>query len=278
MHVGHKYAIHTGEFWRLDKKLKPLKRLWESIPDKLHNKTTDVFFINGEHVDGDNKHELGHQVWSTDINDQFHDARTLLKSFKIKGIGMTRGSNYHTTKDNTSLEEMFANSLSGIAPVLTYNPFGDDCVTTFYTQERDQVAHAMKTRVDDLAVLDINGKIFHLMHHIGGSKWFSYLPTALGREMAQMVFFDGKLWTHENAPSIIVRSHTHRFVHIEYSSQHGCVTPSWKVMDRFGSKNGQDAGLIGMVEFVVEPNGEILFKKFILDNKDYPKLNIVKIQ
>ena len=115
------------------------------------------------------------------------------------------------------------------------------------------------------------------MHHIGGSKWFSYLPTALGREMAQMVFFDGKLWTKENSPSVIVRSHTHRFVHIEYSTQHGAVTPSWKIFDRFSTKNGQDAGSIGMVEFLVEPNGEIIFKKFILHNEDYPKLNIVKI-
>ena len=276
MHVGHKFALHTGEYEKIPEKLQVLKRLWYEGRDRLMRERASIFFINGEPIDGDNRKEGGHQVWSTDYNDQMADARTLIQHYKMDAIGMNRGSNYHTTKDNTGFEEILANEIKDIAPVITYHPFDDDIIKEFHVVEYTDTGHR-KIRIDDLFVCRIHDKVFHLMHHIGGSKWFSYLPTALGREMANMVFFDGKLWKKEDAPSVIIRSHTHRFVKIEYANTVGAVSPAWKIFDRFGLKSGMDAGTIGFLEIVVEQNGEISTNKIMLSNEDYPKLNIIEI-
>ena len=124
IHTGHKYALHTGEYFKIVPKLRPIKRLWDSAKDRLKNGKSNVFFINGEHIDGDNPKEGGHQLWSNDLNDQFADARNLLKQFSFKSIGMNRGSNYHTTRNNTGYEEMFLNSLKDLhCSVIEYTPF-----------------------------------------------------------------------------------------------------------------------------------------------------------
>ena len=107
---------------------------------------------------------------------------------------------------------------------------------------------------------------------------FSYLPTALGREMAQMVFFNEKLWNTADSPDIIVRSHTHRYVQVKFGHSAGFVCPSWKLFDSFLLRNGQDAGSIGLVEVVVEPNGQFIINDIVIENKNYPKLNIVDIE
>jgi len=274
MHVGSRYAVHSGEYEKIPKKLESIKELWFSARDKFHKERSNLFFINGEHIEGANRKELGNDVWSTDLNDQFADARTLLKAYKFDGIGMNRGSNYHTTIDNTGLEEMFLNSLNfnGVK-VYEYSMFG-----SLKTQEWGLKSHNLVTRVDDLFLCRLNDKVFHLMHHIGGSKWFSYLPTALGREMAQMVFYKQKLWSNADSPDVIVRSHTHRYVQVKYGHSAGFVCPSWKLFDRFLLKNGQDAGSIGIVEVLVEPNGKVEINDVIMQDEKYPKLNIIDIQ
>jgi hypothetical protein len=278
MHVGNNYAIHTGEFAKIPEKLLPIKDLWYSASDKLKRDKPSLFFINGEHIDGDNEKELGAQQWTTNINRQMADAENLLKAFKITDIGFNRGSNYHTTKGNTSFEETTANALKNVYNVVTYSPFDDNIIKTTTRKEwNNEGGHHPKIVIDDLFVCRINGLVFHIMHHVGGSKWFSYLPTALGREMAQLVFFNEKLWETKDSPSIIVRSHTHRYVQIKYSTTAGFVCPSWKIFDRFILKNGQDAGSVGLMEVVVEPNGEFLINDIMLENKDYPKINIVDI-
>jgi hypothetical protein len=277
MHVGSKFALHTGEFAKISERLKSIKELWFSARDRFKQKRANIFFINGEHIEGDDVKGAGHDVWSNDLNDQFTDARTLLKGYRFDGIGMNRGSNYHTTKGNTGFEEMFLNSLHmpGVK-IYEYSPF-DTIRTVEYGNANfsDRNSHI---RVDDLFFCEINGKNFHIMHHIGGSKWFSYLPTALGREMAQMVFYKSKLWEQADTPDFIIRSHTHRYVQVKYGHSAGFVCPSWKIFDRFILKNGQDAGSIGIVEVVVEPNGEFEINDVILQDRNYPKLNKIHIE
>jgi len=277
MHVGSKFALHTGEFCKIPDRLKSIRELWYSARDKFSKPRANIFFINGEHIEGDNPKEGGHDIWSTDLNDQFRDAKTLLKGYKFDAIGMNRGSNYHTTRGNTGYEEMFLNSLNmnGVK-VYEYSPFNTIQTTEYGNADfSDRNSHI---RVDDLFLCRINGKVFHIMHHIGGSKWFSYLPTALGREMAQMVFYKQKLWETADTPDIIIRSHTHRYVQVKYGHSAGFVCPSWKIFDRFLLKSGQDAGSIGIVEVVVEPNGEFEINDVIMEDRNYPKLNIIEIQ
>ena len=273
MHVGSKFALHTGEFWKLSKRLESIKDLWYNARDKLLNPRANIFFINGEHIEGDNPKEGGHDVWSTDLNDQFADARTLLKHYKFDGIGMNRGSNYHTTKNNTGFEELFLNSLSipGVK-VYEYSPFESVKVVDWDDNRNELI------RVNDLFLCRINGLVFHIMHHVGGSRWFSYIPTAPGREHAQMKFFNEKLWTTEDSPDILIRSHTHQHVEIKFGHSAIIVTPAWKVFDRFLLKGGQTAASLGLIEILVESNGDFRVNSIVMEDKNYPKLNIIEIQ
>jgi hypothetical protein len=277
MHVGAKYALHTGEFAKLSKPLEAVKDLWYSARDKLLKPRSDIFFINGEHIEGANRKELGHDVWSTDLNDQFADAETLLRHYKFDGIGMNRGSNYHTTLDNTGFEEMFLNSIRipGVK-VYEYSPF-DTVRTVEWGNDNKPNNRNGHIRVDDLFLCRLNGRVFHIMHHIGGSKWFSYIPTAAGREHAQLKFFNEKLWETKDSPDITLRSHTHRYVQIRFGHSTIIVCPAWKIFDRFLLKSGQDAGSLGLVEIVVESNGQYEINDIIMENKFYPKLNIIDI-
>jgi len=92
--------------------------------------------------------------------------------------------------------------------------------------------------------------------------------TALAREMAGMVFEKDKM----GHADIIVRSHVHYFVHIEFVHSHGFTTPAWKFPDGHLFRGGT-AGTtpdIGMVEVIIEPNGQVEIVKHIAEVKIKP--------
>ena len=109
----------------------------------------------------------------------------------------------------------------------------------------------------------MHGKIFNFTHHVGYNKWAAYRTTALAREMAGMVFEKDKM----GHADCIIRSHVHYFVHIEFVHTHGFTSPAWKFPDAHLFRSGV-AGTtpdIGMVEIIVEPNGEIYIIKHIAE-------------
>ena len=66
---------------------------------------------------------------------------------------------------------------------------------------------------------------------------------------------------------VIIRSHVHYFVHVEFVHSHGIILPAWKYPDGHLFRGGV-AGTtpdIGMVETIIEPNGEIIIKKHIAE-------------
>ena len=114
---------------------------------------------------------------------------------------------------------------------------------------------------DYYALVDIYGKRFNFTHHVGFNKWAAYRTTALAREMAGMVFERDKM----GKADVIVRSHVHYFVHVEFTNTHGFTTPAWKFPDAHLFRGGT-AGTtpdIGMVEVIIEPNGDLLVEKHI---------------
>jgi len=266
MHVGHKFAV-GGE-------LESINNFWFEARDRLLKPRANVFVINGEPIDGDNKRELGAGVWTTELDLQVEKANELLEYYKMDQIAMTRGSNYHTTKDNTGFEQLLANRIT-CAPMLDYKMFGG--IKTEKVTDWDKGFHHRIVRIDDILALRAHNVIFNIIHHVGGSKWFAYATTAIARELAQMVFLDGKLWTKEDSPRIVVRAHTHKFVMVKFAHTAAFVSPAWKVTDRFQLKNGLDAATIGLIEVVIEQNGEFTVNDITLENTDYPKINIVDI-
>ena len=163
----------------------------------------------------------------------------LMKVHRYDNILFTRGSGYHVQLDGTNVEEIIAKQMGA----LKYKAYGGEGATDYY------------------AFVEAYGKMFNFTHHVGFNKWAAYRTTALAREMAGMVFENNKL--HKS--DVIVRSHVHYFVHVEFTNTHGCTTPAWKFPDGHLFRGGV-AGTtpdIGAVEFIIEPNGEVSVQKHI---------------
>ena len=69
--------------------------------------------------------------------------------------------------------------------------------------------------------------------------------------------------------NVIVRSHVHYFVHVEFTHTHGFTTPAWKYPDRHLFRGGMGGVIpdIGSVEVIIEPNGKIIVEKHIASLK-----------
>ena len=88
--------------------------------------------------------------------------------------------------------------------------------------------------------------------------------------MAGMVFEKDKM----GHADVIVRSHVHYFVHVEFVNTHGFTTPAWKYPDGHLFRGGT-AGTtpdVGMVEVIVETNGDIIVEKHIATPNIKPKV------
>ena len=170
--------------------------------------------------------------WSTNLQDQEDDFKVLC-DFPYKKIIFSRGSGYHSTVDGTNYEEIIAQRLNA-EPYKAYGGSG---------------------KTDYFGFLEVYGKTFNFTHHIGFNKWAAYRTTAIAREMAGMVFEKEKL----GRADVTVRSHIHYFVHVQFTHTHGFTTPAWKYPDGHLFRGGL-AGTtpdVGVVEVIVEPNGEL---------------------
>jgi len=152
-----------------------------------------------------------------------------------------RGSGYHVQVGATNYEEVLANRMGATG----YKAYGGSGLTDYY------------------AFVEINKKMFNFTHHVGFNKWAAYRTTAIARELAGMHFEAGKL----HKADVIVRSHVHYFVHVEFPHTHGVSTPAWKFPDAHLFRGGV-AGTtpdVGCVEFIIEPNEDIIVKKHIAE-------------
>ena len=248
LHVGSGTAVCSAEpeITELGTTYKPIRlqvalnEAWYNCIDEMSGKA-DLLVVNGEPCDGANRRQVGQQSWTTNIQDQINDAGKLLNDIPHDKIMFVRGSGYHVQQDGTNFEEVLAQQMGAEK----YKAFGGEGLTDYY------------------ALVEMHGKIFNFTHHIGYNKWAAYRTTALAREMAGMVFEKDKM----GHADCIIRSHVHYFVHIEFPHTHGFTSPAWKFPDAHLFRSGV-AGTtpdIGMVEIIVEPNGEIHIVKHIAE-------------
>lgn len=253
MHTGSTTAICSKEpvtsdkdtTYRPNKLQKALYGVWQDCIDELVQKP-DVLVINGEPCDGGNPRQLGNQSWTTNVYDQIIDSKLLVNEIPYRNILVNRGSKYHVQIEGTNFEEVFAREMNADR----YRAFGGSGYTDYYI------------------LMEMNGKYFNFTHHIGFNKWAAYRTTALAREMAGMVFEKDKM----GRADIIIRSHVHYFVHVEFVHTHGFTTPAWKYPDGHLFRGGT-AGTtpdIGMVEVIIEPNGDIDVIKHIAEMEIKP--------
>ncbi len=253
MHVGSATAVCTDEpvIADLNTTYKPNKlqvelyKHWGNCIDDLEQKPT-LLVVNGEPCDGGNPKGLGKQSWTTNLQDQLNDAEKLLREIPYKNILFKRGSGYHVDQQGTNFEEIIARNMKATR----YKAFGGEGYTDYFS------------------LVEIYGKQFNFTHHVGFNKWAAYRTTAIAREMAGMVFEKDKM----GKADVIVRSHVHYFVHVEFTHTHGFTTPAWKFPDGHLFRGGT-AGTtpdIGMVEVIIEPNGELYIIKHIAEMEIKP--------
>lgn len=250
IHVGSKLAVCHKDCTISDYKPNKLQLalfdIWQQTIDELVQKPS-VLVVNGEPFDGANKKQLGSQSMTTDIGKQMNESERLLKMIPCTNILFTKGSGYHVDSDGTSYEEMFAQRMKA----RPYKAYGGDGF------------------VDDFAMVEINNKLFNFTHHIGFARWQAYRTTALAREMAALHFQKEKLGNVD----VIVRSHVHYWVHVEFVHTHGFTTPAWKYPDRHLYRGGQPPiPDIGCVEVIVESNGKIIIEKHISELSIKPEV------
>ena len=236
----HPYNSELDSEYKPNKLQRVLNEAWYDCIDDLQQKPT-VLVVNGEPCDGGNPKQLGQQSWTTNVYDQINDTAKLLGAYKYDNLMFVRGSKYHVQIDSTNFEEILANQMGATG----YKAYGGSGLTDYY------------------ALLELNGKHFNFTHHVGFNKWAAYRTTALAREMAGLVFDRDKI----GRADVIVRSHVHYFVHIEFVHTHGVCTPAWKFPDSHLFRSGV-AGTtpdIGTVEFIIESNGKIEVVKHIAE-------------
>lgn len=251
IHVGSRRAVCTNdpenESYKPNKFQKLLFELWNESIDELQQKPR-FKVINGEPFDGPNRKQNARGQWTSNMAEQLREAEKLLKLIPGQETILVQGSGYHVDEAGTSYEEILGDKL------------GAKKYSTYFEP----------SFAEDFCQIRLNGKVFSITHHLGFARWAAYRTTALAREMAALHFIHEKL---EN-PNIIVRSHVHYFVHVEFTHTHGFSTPAWKYPDKYLYRGGMGGVIpdIGCVEVIIEPNGKIIIEKHIAEIKVRPQI------
>ena len=246
-HNGSIYSLCSPHPTREDGlEIKPTsqqKALWdifERIPDRL-TKKPKVFVVNGEPIDGGNRHSGGRGLWTTHLGDQITDFGKCIKTIPYDHLLITRGSPYHVDVDGTNFEEITAQQLNADH----YRAFGGSGKTDYQ------------------ANFEVNGKIFNATHHVGYSRWWQYRPTSLAVEMVKMHFDHSKRKFHTD---VMIRSHVHYYCEVRFLNTMCMSTPAWKLPDPFMYKSGMPLMPdVGMIEVIIESNGHIDVNPLIED-------------
>jgi len=251
LHVGSKLAVCSDDpeipNYRPNKLQKALYEMWYESIDEIQQKP-EIKVINGEPFDGANRKQIGKQSATSNMLPQMNEARKLLKQIPGSKTLLVKGSGYHVDSEATSYEEIFAELINA-------EPYD---------------AYGLGDRVDDFAMVRMNGRLFNFTHHIGFSKWQMYRTTAIGREMAALHFQYDQLG---GKVDVIVRSHVHYLVLVRFAHTWGFTTPAWKYPDRHLYRQGQPpAPDVGCVEVIIEPNGKIIAEPHIAELKVKPKI------
>ena len=229
-HLEHKEEVDSN--WsKWNKWVKIQEELWKSyiaILKKLQ--PIDVLIVNGDCIDGKGKRSGGSELICSDRNEQVEMAVSCIKEAKARKIIMTYGTAYHA-----GIEEDW----------------------------EAQVATKVNARkIGSHEWIDVNGLIFDVKHHVGGSSIPHGRHTAIARE---------KLWNgiwaeHEEQPksAVLIRSHVHYFSYAGGDDWLGITTPALQGM---GSKYGarQMSGHInwGVLSFDVKSKKEWSWKSHL---------------
>lgn len=251
IHIGSKRSVCSNDPESQDYKPNPFqKTLWSIWNETIDEITQRPRFkvINGEPFDGVNSKSNGRGQWTVSMEQQINEAEKLLKLIKGDEFVFVQGSGYHVDEKGTNYENILAKTLNARK------------YSTWFNDEFSE----------DFCQIRLNGVLFNITHHIGFARWAAYRTTALAREMAALHFMKQSL----GDIGVMVRSHVHYWVHIEFTHTHGFTTPAWKYPDKHLFRGGMGGVIpdVGCVEVIVEPNGKVIVEKHIATIKQKPNV------
>jgi len=237
---------NKNSHWELTDEQKEVRKVLEWGAKHLRKRHIDVLIINGEGIDGENRHQSGNQSWTSDPLDMVNDCVKLLHElFEWKICYVSRGSKYHVQVGATDWDEILAEKLGAV-----YNS-----------------PHSKTSISDDYGLLKVNGLKILYAHHISYSPDPAGKGRPLSKELANCNDFA------ETRADLQLRAHIHSYgeykaffeVEGKMKLQTIITTPCCKYPDSFQMKKGMGHTVpdIGFVEVMVEEDGELFINPIV---------------
>ncbi|MDX1371391.1 MAG: hypothetical protein R3321_02925 [Nitrososphaeraceae archaeon] len=261
------FMSNQGGYFKPRKRNKMIYDFIISSKDKLKNGKPYMIICNGESIDGPDNKGRGKQTWSNNPIDQTNEVCKIFKQLPVQNGNrfFVKGSNYHiSVNNNMNIEEIVAEKMN--AKIISlygeeqdYQPMtipvfsGDD----YY---QNYIEYPRTSRIFHFSIFN---KYLHFAHPIASSMNFMYRATPLAREMMILKLEAGRAFPIEETPHIVIRSHTHHYTEVGYCHSAGRITAGLQLPNDF-QLNSHIAGSffdIGVLEIIIEPNGEFNFTK-----------------
>lgn len=217
LHVGSVWGLWPGDDFLLPDGrttgLNPgqqyLLSCWRDFVRRAQAERPDILVLNGDLIDGTQYRSLGSEAVTTLVTAQKRALTELLEPLvtSVKELYVIQGTEYHDQRAGEAADDV-ARSLGAIGP------------------------HRGASSWEYLD-LEVAGVLCSFAHHISVTTGL-YRATALDREAlwAAVAGAEGKA----AAAKLVVRSHAHHYLHIEYPGRHAVLTPAWQLQTRFGRR------------------------------------------
>lgn len=183
-------------------------------------KKVDVLVVNGDLIDGRAERSGGTELITTDRHMQISMGVTAIKQWKAKQIFMTRGTPYHTGKDE---------------------------------QFEDYGAEQVGAHISDTIDFSINGVVFNFRHKVGSTSVPYGRATQVSKEATMNKLYS--LYADYKQADVVVRSHVHYMVTLRESSKIAITTPALQVNSRYGKQQCTGITDFGFIIIDVYENG-----------------------
>jgi hypothetical protein len=234
LHSGHRAGLtspryhvrtHGDDYYRFQ------IESWNWYSEVIESlKPIDVLVVNGDAIDGQ-----GHRSGASEliVVDPQKQTDIAIECIKIADAGryiMTHGTGYHTGND-TDYERIIADALGA-----------------------DIASHQW---------IDINGTVFDIKHHVGGSS----IPHGKGTSIAKEWLWSTLWATHDEQPKadVIIRSHVHYHYFCGDDSFTAMTLPALQGKgSKFGARRCSNTVHFGLVWFDIDDNGDYTWNRKLL--------------
>jgi len=256
-------------------------------------------------VDGPNVKKPGKNLWTMDPVDAVYDLNKIIMPLaqKAKIVRAVRGSNYHVSPDRSMInyDEMFAQMIGAqpfMSNLLVEKAWTMNATSIIGNKVKSQMLskrdNPLKKKLEsednifkrDLASRDtselpypksgvkfkgiFNGVGIVLKHQVSFSSNYMYRGTGLTRNDLIMTLQKERHFPDGYNKIIHVYGHVHYF-HITGNDKHYNFTiPCFKGKDDYLEEKDVSEPDYGIVEVIIEPNGDVAIHPFLLHGPDYP--------